>query len=59
MHPQMLFQPNPNPNNRPVQLLQIVENSDPEIKKWNATNLGRDQDALRILRKIKTINKMR
>jgi hypothetical protein len=31
MHPQLPSQPNPNPNNRPAQLVQIVENLEGEI----------------------------
>lgn len=31
MCPQLPAQPNPNPNNKLVQLIQIVENSDPQV----------------------------
>ena len=30
--PQFPAQPNPNPNNRPVQLVQIIESSDYEVE---------------------------
>jgi hypothetical protein len=31
LRPQLLAQPHPNPNNRPTQLVQIIENVDEEI----------------------------
>jgi hypothetical protein len=31
LHPQLPAQPHPNPNNRPAQLVQIIENVDGEI----------------------------
>jgi hypothetical protein len=31
MHPKLPAQPNPNPNNRPIQLVQIVDNLEGEI----------------------------
>lgn len=32
LHPQLLAQPNPNPNNKPIQLVQIIENPEYEIE---------------------------
>jgi len=32
IRPQLLAQPNPNPNNRPIQSVQIIESLDPEVE---------------------------
>ena len=39
LHPQLPAQPNLSPNNKLVQLVQIVENSDYELNKKNVMNL--------------------
>lgn len=32
IQPQLLAQPNPNPNNRPIQSVQIIKGLDPKLK---------------------------
>ena len=39
MRPQLLAQPNPNPNNRPVQLIQIIEDPLPNIEQKQCNEL--------------------
>jgi hypothetical protein len=38
--PQLPAQPHPNPNNRPAQLVQIIENVDGEINSVGCNELG-------------------
>jgi hypothetical protein len=39
LHPQLPAQPHPNPNNRPAQLVQIIENLDGEINSVGCNEL--------------------